>query len=140
MRWGTKSLLTVGSAHAPVMLRLKRLKSFFSLWIEKVALILAIVLDLASMNLYRYASEQSLKDFIYFSGQSLAVTFYITAIVVFTKGKFLPNLIASAWLPFAINDNIEELFFDNTNLDWVEFACFGLAIIVILYKIKKHKS
>lgn len=103
-----------------------------------VLFITGIVVDVLSMTLC-WQFPQELNDKIYFSGQSIAMLLYIWTIIILSKEKFVLNLIATAWMGFAVNDTIEELFFDNTKFDWTEYACFGAAMLFIVYKLSKPR-
>lgn len=103
-----------------------------------IIFIAAVIFDGGSMAFYSQF-EQSTADFIYFTGQSVSRLFYIWTIVIFTKGYFLTNLLACAWIPFALNDTCEELFFDNTKFDKWEYIAFALSAYIVIWKVYRRK-
>lgn len=102
-----------------------------------IIFIAAVIIDGGSMAFYKQF-EQSTADFIYFTGQSLSRLFYIWTVVIFSKGYFTVNLISTAWIPFAISDTLEELFFDNTKFDKWEYWAFAFSVYVVIWKIYRN--
>lgn len=101
--------------------------------------IFAVILDGGSMAFYTQFG-QAIADLIYFTGQSLSRLFYIWTIIIFTKNYFLVNLLACAWIPFALNDSCEELFFDNTKFDKWEYFAFALSVYIVIWKLVRKKK
>lgn len=126
-----------------------------NLFLKKYAIILllGIVFDFGSMTANEVMKQKSIqygnqfhpincsqeqRNYVYFSGQSLSRLFYIWAIVIYSSCFFVPHLIALSWLWFAANDSIQELFFDNTEFDITEYIFLFLAIVSVLYSLRKH--
>lgn len=93
-----------------------------------------IIIDLASMNVYRDYSEETGR-IVYFSGQSLAVLLYIFTVVLLSKNSPVLNIVSTAWLPFAVNDLIENLFLINNEVGYVEILCGMVSALIVIWKI-----
>lgn len=99
--------------------------------------VLAVFCDILSMNIYRDFPER-IGAKIYFTGQSLSVMLYILTIVLISKEVFFLNMIATAWLPFAINDFFENLLEQNNSIGMGEIVCGIAAALVIAWKMYVH--
>ena len=102
--------------------------------INKILIWLALGVMVVSYNTWTFTINSPfhfLKD-IYFEGMALSI--FILSVVAYRMLKFVGTEI---FVGLALNNLLDEMFFDPKKIDSNEYMIAALTIIFIIYKYKK---
>ena len=111
----------------------------------KLVLKITFVMSVLNFSLWSYIKEWTGVG-VWYTGNALAYVGYLYVIYEYTRiaykqNKRLGDLItwSEIALGAAISNVIDELFFDPTKIDAIEYLGFTIIILIALYNDRKRK-